>query len=108
MENKVYGLLGLAMKAGRLLSGSEQVEKGLRDKKGSLLLIASDSSDRTKKQYVNAAKHAGITCRFFGKKEILGQVLGKNVRTAVLITDKGFARAILKKLEPAHENGGSL
>ena len=30
---------------------------------------------------------------------MLGQALGKGVRTAVLITDRGFARAMLTKLE---------
>ena len=84
MNNRIYGLIGLCMKAGKVLSGNEQVEKGIRKGKGYLLILAADSSEQTKKDYVLAAER---------------QALGKGVRTAVLITDRGFARAMLTKLE---------
>lgn len=48
MDDPVYRMLGLCMKAGRLLSGSEQVSEGLRKGTGKLLIIAEDSSPRTK------------------------------------------------------------
>ena len=95
MNNRIYGLIGLCMKAGKVLSGNEQVEKGM----GDLLILAADSSEQTKKDYVLAAERHHLPYRIFGTKEMLGQALGKGVRTAVLITDRGFARAMLTKLE---------
>lgn len=101
MNNRIYGLIGLCMKAGKVLSGNEQVEKGIRKGKGKgyLLILAADSSEQTKKDYVLAAERHHLPYRIFGTKEMLGQALGKGVRTAVLITDRGFARAMLTKLE---------
>ena len=99
MNNRIYGLIGLCMKAGKVLSGNEQVEKGIRKGKGYLLILAADSSEQTKKDYVLAAERHHLPYRVFGTKEMLGQALGKGVRTAVLITDRGFARAMLTKLE---------
>ena len=92
-------MIGLCMKAGKVLSGNEQVEKGIRKGKGDLLILAADSSEQTKKDYVLAAERHHLPYRIFGTKEMLGQALGKGVRTAVLITDRGFARAMLTKLE---------
>ena len=77
MDNKIYGLIGICMKAGKVLSGSEQVESGIKKQK---------------------AFH--LPYRIWGTKIELGQSLGKSIRTAVLITDKGLASALLKKLEP--------
>lgn len=102
MDEPIYRMLGLCMKAGRLLSGNEQVAEGLKKMKSpkqALLLITEDSSLRTKDEYQRAAERAHIACRIFGEKERLGQALGKGVRTAALIVDRGFSEAIMKKID---------
>ena len=43
MNNRIYGLIGLCMKAGKVLSGNKQEEKGNRKGKGYLLILAADS-----------------------------------------------------------------
>lgn len=92
-------MLGLCMKAGRLLSGNEQVSEGLKKGQGVLLIVTEDSSPRTKDEYIKAAERLHLPCRLFGEKERLGQALGKGVRTAALITDQGFGRAIAEKID---------
>ena len=102
MDEPIYRMLGLCMKAGRLLSGNEQVAEGLKKMKSpkqALLIITEDSSPRTKEEYQKAAERAHIAFRLFGEKERLGQALGKGVRTAALIVDKGFSTAIMKKID---------
>ena len=98
MDEPVYRMLGLCMKAGRLLSGNEQVAEGLKNVKAPKGAL---SSPRTKDEYRNAAERAHISYRLFGEKERLGSALGKGVRTAALITDKGFSRAIAEKIDKA-------
>ena len=71
MNEPIYRLLGLCMKAGRLLSGSEQVKTAVKAGKGILLILAEDSSERTKEEYIRLAKLSGITWRIFGEKEKL-------------------------------------
>ena len=109
MDEPIYRMLGLCMKAGRLLSGNEQVAEGLKKMKSpkqALLLITEDSSPRTKDEYIAAAQRAHISYRIFGEKERLGSALGKGVRTAALIVDKGFATAIMKKLDERNTRNG--
>lgn len=50
-DKAIYQFLGLAQKAGFLLSGSEQLMDGLKHKKGTLLLITEDASERTAGEY---------------------------------------------------------
>ena len=44
------------MKAGRLLSGHEQISDAMRKGKGIFLIVAEDSSERTRKEYVELAE----------------------------------------------------
>jgi len=90
-------MLGLAMRAGRVVIGCEQVIVALR-KKGriALALVASDASSATKKKIT-------AKCEFYGVDLIelqldasaLGDLLGKTYAPAVVgIADEGFAREI--------------
>lgn len=98
-DRDIYNLLGLIQKAGRLLSGNEQIETGLKDGKGELLVMAEDAAERTTSLYRGLAERQKVPVVIFGKKEELGRAIGKGVRTAVLITDQGFSRTICRKLE---------
>ena len=98
-ESRIYGLLGLCQKAGRLLSGDMQIRDGLKKKKGCLFLIAADSSEQTRKTYIGMAEAIRIPWLIIGSKEELGRAIGKGQRTAVLITDAGFAKAVRTRIE---------
>ena len=97
MNEPIYRLLGLCMKAGRLLSGSEQIKTAVKDGKGILLILAEDSSERTKD--IRLAKLSGITWRIFGEKEKLGHAVGKGIRAAILISDSGFGTSLLQRID---------
>ena len=99
MNEPIYRLLGLCMKAGRLLSGSEQVKTAVKDGKGILLILAEDSSERTKEEYIRLAKLSGITWRIFGEKEKLGHAVGKGIRAAILISGSGFGTSLLQRID---------
>ena len=75
MNEPIYRLLGLCMKAGRLLSGSEQIKTAVKDGKGILLILAEDSSERTKEEYIRLAKLSGI------------------------ISDSGFGTSLLQRID---------
>lgn len=96
MNEPIYRLLGLCMKAGRLLSGSEQIKTAVKDGKGILLILAEDSSERTKEEYIRLAKLSGITWRIFGEKEKLGHAVGKGIRAAILISTVDLGRRFCK------------
>jgi len=69
MDDPVYRMLGLCMKAGRLLSGSEQVSEGLRKGTGKLLIIAEDSS-REQKRNTRMQQRNGKSLTVYSAKKI--------------------------------------
>lgn len=98
MDESVYQMIGLCMKAGRLLSGNEQVLEALKAGKGTFLIVAKDSVERTKNDYITVAKKKNIDYVLWGEKEKLGHAIGKGIRTALLIIDNGFSQAIQRKM----------
>lgn len=99
-EQKLTNILSIACRAGKILSGEFVIEQALGKKPISMLLVASDISDASKKQYVLWAEKHGIELRETTlEKQILGAIIGKPQRVAVAVMDNGFANAIAKILD---------
>jgi ribosomal protein L7Ae-like RNA K-turn-binding protein len=94
MQNKVYSFLGLAMKAGKLVSGEDTCERMLKSGKVILLIVAVDASDNTKKNFTNMCSFRKVECRFYGEKNLLGRYIGKELRSVVAVLDRGFAKRL--------------
>ena len=92
--NKIYSMLGLASKAGKLVSGEEIVRNSIRQNKVKLLIISEDASDNTKKRFLNAAEYYKVPVYIWGSKEQLGFGIGKSNRSVVGISDDNFVKSI--------------
>ena len=92
--NKVLQFLGLAMKSGKIVSGEQAVQSALKNKKCSLLIVARDATENTKKRMIQSAVFSGIPYLQWGEKEALGRALGKADRSSVAVCDAGFAKKI--------------
>lgn len=98
------GMLGFAMRAGKVIIGADQIVAALPQKRKDdvkLVLLSSSASDGTKRRMTNK-------CEFYGKKliqididtEELGRLLGKLYAPVVLaITDERFADEISRALD---------
>jgi len=93
---EITSMLGLARRAGKVYTGESQVEALLKKKKGYLLLIAEDSPGAYTK-FSPWAHDLDIPVLKIGTKQELGSAVGLSPRSIILIDDKGFADAILKK-----------
>ncbi len=60
INNKILGLIGLAMKAGKVSFGADSVEEGIEKRKIKLVIIAKDSSERTQKKFEDKCKDYNI------------------------------------------------
>ena len=87
------------MKAGKLVSGEYLVEKAVKEMKAYLVVIAEDASDNTKKHFSDMCQYRNIPIRFFRTKEEIGKTIGKSYRASIAVTDEGFAKSILKKVD---------
>ncbi|CDN44357.1 Probable ribosomal protein YlxQ [Paenibacillus sp. P22] len=98
MTNKALSNLGMAMRAGKVITGDETVLKAVRQGKARLVLVAADASDNTKKKYRDKCSSYGVPLAEAFTRDSLGQALGKEERVIVAITDSGFANMIRGQL----------
>ncbi len=98
-QNKIYSLLGLATKAGKVVSGEFATDKSVKEGTAVLVLVAEDASDNTKKKFSNTCEFYEVSRYFFGTKDELGHAIGKEMRSSLAVTDEGFAKSLIKHLE---------
>lgn len=98
MTDRVLSFISLANKAGRVQSGEFAAEKAIKELKAFVVILAEDASYNTKKHFKDMCSYRDVPIYEYGTKEILGAALGKEFRTSVAITDKGFSDNIIKLL----------
>lgn len=97
--NKVLGTIGLAMKAGNVVSGEFMTEKAIKDGDAYLVIVAKDASANTKKKFKNSCEFYKVPYLELADKDILGNSIGKEFRASIAITNKGFATSISNNLK---------
>lgn len=98
-QDKLLSLTGLAMKAGKVASGEFTTEKSIKTGRASLVIIAEDASDNTKKKFQNMCSFYEVPVYCRGTREELGRAVGKEFRASLAILDDNFTKAILQILE---------
>lgn len=107
MDEKVYSFLGLATKAGKLISGDETCERAVKAGKVRLVIVTEDASGNTRKKFMDMCSYRNVAIRCFGKKEKLGRHIGKSVRSVVAVIDGSFAEHLLEMIDDhGKEYGG--
>lgn len=93
--NKSYlNILGLANAARKVITG-ETLLKSIKSNKISLVLIAANASENTKKKITDKCHYYHIQYYIVDEEsDILGKAIGKENRVAVGIADRGFAKKI--------------
>ena len=104
-DTRLSGMLGFAMRAGKLVLGTEQVclamASSTRKKRPKLVLIASGISPATYKKVAVKAQFYDIECRPLPiEPSELGRLLGKTYAPAALaVIDDGFATQLRIRLD---------
>lgn len=99
MVNRVYSMLGLAERAGKVVSGEFSTEKAVKSRKACLVVLASDASANTRKHFSDMCVYRNIPLCIYGNKEELGHAIGKQMRANLAVTDKGFADSIRERIK---------
>lgn len=95
---KIYGLIGLAKKAGRLSCGESACKEAIRMGKTYLIILAGDVSENTGKNILDSCKYYNVRHIVLGDKESLGHAVGNRFNAVLSINDEGFANGILKHI----------
>lgn len=105
MVNKVYGLLGICSKAGKLISGTDIILENLAKKKVSLVIVAEDASEKTIKNIKYYCEKENVQLLIYGNIEENSKAIGKHNRAIIGILDKNLAVAIQKVIHGGEEFG---
>lgn len=91
--------LGLANRAGKLVSGEELVLKEIQRKRAKLVLIANDASLNTRKKITDKCEYYAIPYKMVADRYQLGAAIGKSERVIVAVMDEGFSKKLLTLLD---------
>ena len=108
INDKVFQLIGLSKRAGKLVSGAYAVEQSIKSSKAQLVIISQDASLNTMKKFTEMCRHRKIDIIKLGSKQDLGQSIGKPARTLLAITDLSFKDLILNELALTTKNMGVI
>lgn len=104
MNSRILSLLGLARRAGKLAAGFDAAADRLKDNTARLVVLASDTSDKTAKSIEFLAQDAGLpVIRIGHTMEEAGNAVGRGKTGVLALTDSGFA----KKLRALSEGGAA-
>ena len=94
MIKRIYGLMGLAMKAGKVGYGADMCEEKIKNGEAHLVIIAEDSSSNTKNKFKEFAEKYNIRIIVIGNMEELSASIGKVNKGVFTILDEGFSNKI--------------
>lgn len=103
INNNILGLIGLAMKAGKVVFGADSVEESIEKRKVKLIIVSEDSSERTKNKFTKLCEKYNLPIIVDGNIDELSKAIGKNNKAIIGIKDINFANSIQKKY-----NGGDI
>ena len=95
-EDKIYSFLGLATRAGKIVSGDDSTLLELKRGNINLVIVASDN---TKKLFKDKSSYRNVPYVYFSSKLQLGCAIGKAPRAALGVKDINFANKILELME---------
>lgn len=98
-EEKIYSFLGLATRAGKIVSGDDSTLLELKRGNVKLVIVADDASNNTKKLFKDKSSYRKIPYVYFSTKLQLGLSMGKAPRAVIGIKDVNFANKIIELLE---------
>ena len=100
MNSRILGYLGLANRAGKIVSGGSLVSDAIRSSnKPALVLIAKDVSESIGEKIELLAAVNRIECARVLTKEDFGAILGKAPRSAIAVKSSGFVAQLKHEIK---------
>lgn len=97
--DRVLSMLGIAMKAGAVVSGETATEIAVKNYEAYLVILACDASKNTIKHFTDMCTYRDIPLVTYATKSELGAAIGKEYRSNMAITDEKLAQAIRDKID---------
>ncbi len=95
-NNKILGLLGLATRAQYIFFGADSVEEQIKKRKVKLVIVATNSSERTKRKFTILCEKYDIPICVFESIDNISKAIGKSNKAIIGIKDLNIAKEIEK------------
>ncbi len=102
-NKRILGLIGLAARARKICFGADSVEEQIKKKKVFLIIVATNSSNRTKEKFRKLSEEYKIPIIIQGEIETLSKAIGKSNKAIIGIEEQNIANEIEKI-----NNGGEI
>ncbi len=99
MNDRILNLLGLIVKANKLVNGEERTLEAIRNNTAKVVFLASDAGKSTAKRISDKARYYDVPLIDKYDKNELSAATGSQNRVVLAITDKGFANKCINLLE---------
>ncbi len=96
MNDRLLGMLGLAVRAKKVSFGVFMTQKALDEGRAKLVIAASDIGQSNRRSIENKCREWDVPLIFYSDKVQLSRSVGKKDMPVAGICDEGFAGAIVK------------
>lgn len=104
-ERKVLGMLGISAKAGKIVCGTDATIEDIERRRVSLVIVAKNASEKTKKNIKYICEKNEVTVLEFGNIDEISKTIGKDNKAIIGIKSKSLSKEIERLIK---ENGGDL
>lgn len=103
MNDKFLSLLGIARRAGRLMSGHDAVKEAVRGSKANLIIFTTEASQRLRDEFQRLSEGKNITLlnTEYTINDIYSATGGRAAVSA--LTDTGFSQRLIELYEEKHK-----
>lgn len=99
IKNKIYGLIGLARRAGKINFGTQSSIEAIEKRKAKLIIVTEDSAERTKKNFKILSENKNVPIRVYGNIEKMSESIGQTNKAVITINDENFSNEIIKLID---------
>ena len=97
MNDRILGMIGLAVRAGKVRFGVFMTEKAIDEGSACLVVASEDIGVSNRRRIENRCKEYNVELIFYSDKQTLSRAAGKKDMPVLAVCDEGFAKAIVKK-----------
>jgi Ribosomal protein HS6-type (S12/L30/L7a) len=98
MVKKVYNLIGIAQRAGKVSSGINAACTSIEKSQACVLLMSEDIAENSRELLLKSCAKYKIPWITLGNRYDIGDSIGKEYRVALTINDAGLADAVLQAI----------
>ena len=96
MNDRLLGMLGMAVRAGKVSFGVFMTEKALDEGRAHLVIAAEDTGASNRRKIEGKCQATETEIIFYSDKNSLSRAIGKKDVPVVAVCDEGFSKAIVK------------